>query len=157
MMRGACLGLALLMLPAMSRVAGAEHMHDDHRQLAISAPIRITINPEARVSVTMAAELPPPAPCGTAVDLAVSVLNHGFVTAQLEAYWVGDAPPGARLEFHPEPLSGATQELHSLKIYLAHPGPTDLAIAFKARDDVPDMGGRNHVHFLMSCTGTVSR
>jgi hypothetical protein len=156
MMRTACLALTLSMLIAMSRAAGGELIHD-HRQVDMSAPLRITINPEARVSAMLAGELPPPAPCGTAVDLAVSVLNHGFVTAQLEAHWVGDAPPGARLEFRPAPLSGATQELHSLKIYLTHPGPTDLAIAFKARDDVPDLGGRNRVHFLMSCTGALSR
>lgn len=157
MMRNACLGLALLMLPGMNRAADGEHIHEHHSQVEVGAPIRITINPEARVSVMMAGELPPPAPCGTAVDLPVSVLNHGFVTAQLEAHWVGDAPPGARLEFRSAPLSGAPQERHSLKIYLAHPGPTDLAIAFKARDDVPDLGGRNRVHFLMSCTGAVNR
>jgi hypothetical protein len=36
------------------------------------APIQITINPEARVSVALAGSLPPPVPCGTAADFSVN-------------------------------------------------------------------------------------
>jgi hypothetical protein len=28
---------------------------------------------------------------------------------------------------------------------------TDLTIAFKAHNEVPDLGGRDRVHFLMRC------
>jgi hypothetical protein len=60
------------------------------------APIAITINPEARVSVALAGALPPPGPCGKPADLAVAITNQGFVTSQLEAAFVGDAPPAPR-------------------------------------------------------------
>lgn len=154
-MRAVCLVLALSLLPALTRAVEGEHAGDRHHTDAVPRGgelIRITINPEARVSVTMNGEMPASVPCGTAVDLPVRIVNHGFVTAQLEAQWVGEAPRGARLEFDSGPLSGMGQELRNLRIYLPQPGPTDLTIVFKARDDVPDLGGRSRVHFLISCS-----
>ena len=154
MMRCAYVMAALFVFPALADAVDDEYLHDHHKLEAVSPrdpPIKLTINSEARVSVVMAGELPPPALCGTAVDVAVRILNRGFVTAPLEADWVGDAPPGATLEFRLEPLKGVSQELRTLKITLSHPGPLDLTIAFKAHHDLPDLGGRDRVHFLMSC------
>jgi hypothetical protein len=115
------------------------------------APIKITINPEARVSVTLAGALPPPAACGMPVDLAVMVVNQGFVTFRLEAKFVGEPPAGAELEFHPEPLRGVPEEFRGLRIILRKPGTTDLTVAFRARNRGGDLGGRDRVHFLMRC------
>ena len=39
----------------------------------------------------------------------------------------------------------------TLHITLARPGPTDLTIAIRARNEIPDLGGRDRVHFLMRC------
>jgi hypothetical protein len=148
-------GIALFLLPGLAR-ANDEHTHD-HRAMEMGAsspndpPIKITINPEARVSVTLAGELPPPAPCGIATDLPVKIVNQGFVTAQLEAELVDNAPAGVTLDFHPAPLKGLPEELRALRIVLAQPGPTDLTIAFKAHNEIADLGGRDRVHFLMSC------
>jgi hypothetical protein len=114
-------------------------------------PINITINPEARVSVVLAGVLPPPAPCGTATDLPVKIVNQGFVTAPLEAELVGDAPADVTLDFHPDPLKGVPDELRTLHITLTKPGPTDLTIAFRAHNEIPDLGGRDRVHFLIHC------
>jgi hypothetical protein len=114
-------------------------------------PIKITINPEERVSVVLAGALPKPAACGTAVDLPIRIVNQGFATVTLEARFVGDAPTGVALDFHPKPLKGVPEELRSLRITLSQPGPTDLTIAFKARHVIPDLGGRDRIHFLMNC------
>jgi cell division septation protein DedD len=147
--------VAALLLPALAR-ADDEHTQD-HRtmQMGVSSPndppIKITINPEARVSVALAGALPPPAPCGVATDLPVKIVNQGFVTAQLEAELVDNAPAGVTLDFHPAPLKGLPEELRALRIVLAQPGPVDLTIAFKAHDEIADLGGRDRVHFLMSC------
>jgi cell division septation protein DedD len=79
--------VAVFLLPAFAR-ANDEHTQD-HRAMEMGvgspndAPIKITINPEARVSVALAGQLPPPTPCGIASDLPVKVVNQGFVTAQL--------------------------------------------------------------------------
>ena len=115
------------------------------------APIQITINPEARVSVALAGSLPHPVPCGTAADFAVKILNQGFITSRLDAEFVGDTPAGVDLDFHPEPLKGVHEELRHLHITLTKPDPVDLTIAFKAHNEVPDLGGRDRIHFVMHC------
>jgi len=115
------------------------------------APIQITINPEARVSVALAGSLPHPVPCGTAVDFSVKILNQGFITSRLEAEFVGDTPAGVNLDFHPEPLKGVREELRHLRITLTRPDPTDLTIAFKAHNEVSDLGGRDRIQFVMHC------
>ena len=76
---------------------------------------------------------------------------QGFVTAQLEAELVGEIPPGVTIDYHPEPLRGVPQELRKLRITLTKPGLTDLTIAFGAHNEIPDLGGRDRVHFLLSC------
>jgi hypothetical protein len=146
---------AVFLLPTLARAN--EEPTQDHRTMEMGvsspsdAPIKITINPEARVSVALAGELPPPARCGIATDLPVKIVNQGFVTAQLEAELVGNAPAGVTLDFHPAPLKGLPEELRALRIVLSQPGPMDLTIAFKAHNEIPDLGGRDRVHFLMSC------
>ena len=118
------------------------------------APIQITINPEARVSVALAGSLPHPVPCGTAVDFSVKILNQGFITSRLEAEFVGDTPAGVNLDFHPEPLKGVREEFRNLLITLTRPDPADLTIAFKAHNEVRDLGGRDRIHFVMHCVQT---
>jgi hypothetical protein len=154
-MRGAVLVAAMLAAPALARadepMAMAEHHHMPAAAAPTDAPIFITINPEARVSVTLGGALPPPARCGTPAGLAVRIDNQGFVMSRLEAEFVGGPPAGATLDFHPEPLTGARQERRALRITLTTPGPTDLTITFRARDQAPDLGERDRVHFLMRC------
>lgn len=117
-------------------------------------PIKITINPEARVSVIRAGSLPAPVPCGTPAELLLKIVNQGFVTSRLEAKLVGDVPPDVTLDFRPEPLQGVPEELRKLHITLTTSGPTDLTISFKLRNDIADLGGRDRIHFLMSCRET---
>jgi len=149
-MRGAAVVATML---AVGAAASAQDHHHHGADMAAPGdpPITITINPEARVSVALAGALPPPTRCGTPAELTVKIVNQGFVTSRLEASFVGDPPAGATLEFHPEPLKGAPQELRRLHITLTRPGTTDLTIAFKARNEAPDLGGRDRVHFLMWC------
>ncbi len=147
--------VAVFLLPALARAN--DEPTQDHRAMDMGVsspddpPIKITINPEARVSVALAGELPSPAPCGVATDLPVKIVNQGFVTAQLEAELVGNAPAGVTLDFHPAPLKGLPEEMRALRIVLAQPGSTDLTIAFKAHNEIPDLGGRDRVHFLINC------
>jgi hypothetical protein len=138
----------LLVLPALA-IAGGEHVHD-----VVSPkypPIKITINPEARVSVSLAGALPASPRCGVPAELAVKILNQGFVTSRLEAELVGDVPEGATAVFDPEPLLGVPDELRSLRITLTKTGSTDLTIAFRSHNSAPDLGGRDRVHVLMEC------
>jgi hypothetical protein len=148
-MRGKVFIAAVLLLPVLVGAEDDSHVHE-HMALPADPPIIITINPEARVSVTLAGALPPPAACGTAADLVVAIVNQGFVTAQLEAELV-DAPSGVTLDFHPDPLKGGPEEFRKLHITLTKPGTTDVTVAFRAHNEIHDLGGRDRVHFLLHC------
>jgi hypothetical protein len=137
----------IVMAPALA--CADEHVHTTASRT--DPPIQITINPEARVSVTLGGALPSPVACGRPATLSVRILNQGVVTSRLEVQLVAEPPAGATLEFHPAPLNGAPQEQRELRITLAKPGLTDLTIAFRAHNEAPDIGGRDRVHFLMHC------
>ena len=64
---------------------------------------------------------------------------------------MGNTPAGVTLDFHPEPLKGVPEELRNLRITLTKPGLTDLTVAFRVHNEVPDLGGRDRVHFLFRC------
>ena len=140
---------ALLLAPA----AALAQEHAQHHAPAAStdAPLMITINPEQRVSVALGGALPPPARCGTPVHLPVKIENQAFVTFRLEAALVEEVPAGASVMFDAAPLKGVRNELRGMHVMLTRPGLTDLTIAFRARNEAPDLGGRDRVHFLMRC------
>jgi len=156
-LKGLVLAVPFLLPPPLVCAQDDEPEHDHHQmEMPKSSPhdppIKITINPEARVSVTLAGALPPPARCGAPVDLPVEIVNKSFVTSRLEAELVGQvATPGVTLDFRPAPLKGVPAEQRKLRITLTRPGPTDLTIAFRSHHGAPDLGGRDRVHFLMSC------
>jgi len=155
MIRNVIVAAALSFLPAIALGQVSEPVRDHQKMERVSsdfgAPIKITINPEARISVVLADKLLPPAPCGGTLDLPVKIVNRGFVTARLEVALVGDTPPGVTLDFDSESLKGLPEEYRELHIRLTEPGPVDLTIAFKAHNDIANLGGRNRVHFLMRC------
>ena len=143
-------------LPALICAQTGEHQHkhgksEAEKALPSEAPIKITINPEARLSVALAGTLPRPVSCGTAAEFVLKIVNLGFVTSRLEAEFVGDVPAGVSLDFRPAPLKGVREEFRNLRITLTNPDPTDLTIAFKAHNELPDLGGRDRVHFVMRC------
>jgi hypothetical protein len=140
--------VTVLLLPALA-IADHEHAHEP--AAPGDPPIKITINPEARVSVTLSGAVPPPAACGTAVDLPVKIINQGFLTSRLEAEFVGNKPEGTTIDFYPEPLKGVPEELRSLRITLIKPGSFDLTLSFRTHNNAPDLGGRDRIHFLMHC------
>jgi hypothetical protein len=129
----------ILMLPAVAAAGD------------LDPPIKITINPEARVSAALAGALPPSTICGRPVEFRVWIVNQGFVTSRLEARLVGEVPAGTVLDFHPEPLKGVPEEQRTLRLTLTAPGPTDITISFRSQNNAPDLGGRDKVHFLMKC------
>jgi hypothetical protein len=147
-----CAAIGLVVVLVTSAVVDAQDHEHIHRFVSpTDLPIKITINPEARVSATLAGALPAPAACGAAVDFRVKIINQGFVTSRLEAELVGEKPEGATLDFHPEPLKGIPEEQRELRILLTKPGPTDLTISFRTHSNAPDLGGRDRIHFVMSC------
>jgi hypothetical protein len=142
--RTICAALVLL-LPSLSPA------EDAARTAPAYPPIRIMINPEARVSVSTVEDFAPTVHPGTALELPVKIVNQGFVTAALEAELVGETPPGVALDLHPERLKGVPIEVRVLRITAKYPGTFDLTIAFRAHNEIPDLGGRDRIHFLLRC------
>lgn len=144
--------LALAEIPSTMLVCRAHHDHGTKSASPIT--ITITINPEARVSATLVAAVPSAFHCGTPLALSVEIINQGFVTGELQAELMDHPPVGATIAFAPEPLSGATEEMRTLRIVLTELGLRDLTVAFRLRDGSPDLGGRNRIHFLAQCSPT---
>jgi hypothetical protein len=102
--------------------------HCQHRHASPSgAPITVTINPEARVSVVMSGAFPTPVACGMITRLPVKIVNQGFLT-------------------------GLPEEWRELRITLTKASRVDVTVAFGARHVNPDLGGRDCVHLFMQCT-----
>ena len=133
----------------------ADHRNHDHQAMEASpaeeAPIKITINPEARVSVARGGDLPPAFACGKAMELPIKIVNQGFVTAPLETRLVDSIPEGVSVELTVEPLKGTPEEHRMLRVTLNNPGPVDITVAFRAKNDISDLGGRDRIHLLLEC------
>jgi hypothetical protein len=145
---------AVAPLAPAARAAGMDHHHHEDGVMTMSArhaPIEISINPEARVSVALGSPIPARNVCRRPITLAVKIMNDSFITARLEAHLVGHVPPGLALDFKPARLSGKQEDWRALTITLAEPGPKDVTISFKVRNDIPDLGGRDRIHFLIDC------
>ena len=156
-MRNRIVPVAFSLLPLIQYSVSAQeqdslhalHHLDSHAQ--DSAPITITINPEARVSVVRGDTALTAARCGTTMNVPVVIVNKGYVTAKLVATLVEPIPPGVTAEFSPEPLSGAGKETRTLQLTLRRPGLLDVTISFRPVNDIPDLGGRDRVHLLLHC------
>lgn len=153
------MGGAVALVMALSWVAVAHaqdqsHRHEHHAIEASpssEAPITVTINPEARVSVSRAGELPPAVACGAAVELPVKIVNRGFVAAPLHASLIDLVPEGVQLEFSAEPLKGIVEEHRVLRVTLTKAEPVDITIAFRIKNNIADLGDRDRIHLLARC------
>jgi hypothetical protein len=121
----------------------------DHRPgAAAEAAVTVTINPEARVSVSFAPVLLPPIGANGGIALEVAVLNQALVTLQLEAVLFEPRSAGVTLEFSDEPLSGHGSERRVLNMTVDLPGLVDITIGFRLAREKADLGGRDRFHFL---------
>lgn len=153
-MRAAYLLAVLVLLPQAAWADEHQHVHElppADAAATTEAMIVVTVNPEARVSAVLAGVWPPRIVCGKPVELPVKILNQAFLTARLEARLVGQLPAGVALEFDRTPLSGAPEELRTLRIAVPIVAAIDLTVAFRAPAEIPDLGGRDRVHFVLHC------
>jgi hypothetical protein len=143
---GALALVATLLAPAAAWADPAASSGDQVRPVP---QIRITVNPEGRLSAAVEGPVPRSARCGTQVEISLAIVNQGFVTESLEAALVGTPPATARLDFPRGPLRGVPLETRTMRITLSAVGPTDMTIAFTLRNEVPDLAGRDRIHLLM--------
>lgn len=142
---------AAVFLTAHAQEHDHEHHHDQQSAPADAATLTVTINPEARVSVKRTGELPPAVACGRALQVPVAIVNQGRVTTTLEASLVDSVPNGVELKFSSDPLQGTPEESRALQLTLTSEALVDVTIAFRAKHDIPDLGGRDRTHLLVRC------
>ena len=85
------------------------------------------------------------------MEIPVKVVNQGFMSALLEARLV-NVVPGLEVELSSGPLSGAREEYRTPRVRQEKSDPTDITVAFHARNEIPDLGGRDRIHFVCAVT-----
>ena len=55
------------------------------------------------------------------------------------------------LALNPDPLKGLPAEERILRIACNYPVTVDLTIAVRVRNEIPDLGGCDRIHFLVRC------
>lgn len=148
MLHAAVFAFLLAQLPEPGHV----HEHGGDPVPSNDAPIKVLINPEARVSVSRNDRVPlPTAACGQVMSVPVTIVNQAFLTAPLEVRLVEPRPRGVALAFSPQPLLGVATEHRVLQLTLTDPELVDITVAFGTKNNIPDLGGRDRVHFLLQC------
>lgn len=115
--------------------------------VATDAPLAVTINPEARVTVARTS-----APLGDFVPghwhtIEVTVVNHGFVTGPLAI----EAEPvnGVELELPTHQLSGAQREDAAFRIRFDAPAVVDVTLTFRALTALGGLATHSTISLLL--------
>jgi hypothetical protein len=126
------------------------------RLAASKATIEVTINPEARVSVSRTGVQLPPFTCGVAEPLLVRIVNLGHVSSVLNAQLVGGSATGkvslGQISPH---LSGASVEYRLMMLRLSSLQPLDLSIAIDAGPGTDDLSLRSQFSLLLRCSSPI--
>ena len=110
--------------------------------------LRVTINPEARVSVEAVGPVPT-VRCGGRVSLTLEVINESLGTQSLQVQVLSD---GARVASPPlAPLTGAERESREIVLLLESAHPVDITLEFDAGPGTDDLGGRSRTHLYAAC------
>lgn len=114
----------------------------------VSAPISITINPEARVNVARTQAPLPACTVGEWVRVPIRVINEGFVTGPL----VGEARPvaGVALDLPAYALTGADQDL-TFGLRCDGPGLAEIELRFLALAALGGLADHATVTLLVRC------
>jgi hypothetical protein len=138
-----------------ARVSHRGQLEEIDHILANRAPIEVTINPEARVSVRRTGATLPKFHCGTPTPILIRVVNQAFVTSNLGVR-LRDMSPTTLVNFQPiQPrLAGASLEYRVLLISLTQPRYADITLRFDAGAATEDLGNRSTTSVLVRCDST---
>jgi len=119
--------------------------------LATRAPLQVTINPEARVSVVHTTSPPPHLSCGRAAPWLVRLVNQGRVTSALKATVLGDEAGLVHVRQAIDRLAGASVEYRVLTMTVTTTKPLDVTIAFDVGRGTDDLALRSQLSLLVRC------
>lgn len=129
-------------------------INDIDQLLQTKAPIEISINPEARVSVKRTAAMVPDLSCDKPSPWLVRVVNQGFVTSSLNVFTDDQSIEKlAAIEIGKKRLTGSAVEYRILSMKLSSQ-PVGATLRFNAGNDTYDLGNRSRLSLLLRCNAT---
>jgi hypothetical protein len=125
---------------------GHDH-HAHHSAPEVTAPILVTINPEARVTAEATAAPVPRAAVGEWVETPVAILNEGFVTGDLTIE--ATPPAGLELDLPSTLLTGEHLQFAAFRYRLVGSNPVDVSLRFWALGALGGLADKNTLSLLL--------
>ena len=112
-----------------------------------TAPISVTINPEARVNVARTGNRVGSLPVGDWHTIEFPIVNTGFVTGRLVIE--GDPVPGVELDLPVHQLTGAPREEGYLRVRFDEPAIVDVSLTFRALGALGGLAIHSSLHLIL--------
>lgn len=112
-----------------------------------TAPISVTINPEARVNVARTGNRVGSLPVGDWHKIQFPIVNTGFVTGQLVIE--GDPVPGIELDLPVHELTGVPREEGYFRVRFDEPSIVDVSLTFSALGALGGLAIHSSLHLIL--------
>ncbi|HEY3556990.1 MAG TPA: hypothetical protein VGL05_05995 [Kribbella sp.] len=112
-----------------------------------TAPISVTINPEARVNVARTGSRVESLTAGDWHTIEFPIVNTGYVTGRLEIE--GDPVPGVELDLPVHELTGAPRQEGAIRLRFDAPTVVDLTLSFRALGSLGGLALHSSLHLIL--------
>ena len=112
-----------------------------------TAPISVTINPEARVNVARTATRVESLPIGDWHTIEFTIVNTGYVTGQLVIE--GDPVPGVELDLPAHELTGEPRQEGAIRVRFDAPTIVDVTLTFRALGALGGLAIHSSLHLIL--------
>ncbi|MEU4191830.1 hypothetical protein AB0E69_08030 [Kribbella sp. NPDC026611] len=112
-----------------------------------TAPISVTINPEARVNVARTGHRVRSLPTGEWHPIEFPIVNTGFVTGRLVIE--GEPVPGVELDLPVHELTGEPRQEGSFRVRFDVPTVVDVTLSFRALGALGGLALHSSLHLIL--------
>jgi hypothetical protein len=118
-----------------------------------TAPISVTINPEARVNVARTGSRAASFTTGDWHTIDFPIVNTGYVTGLLEIQ--GDPVPGVELDLPAHELTGEPRQEGAIRVRFDVPTIVDVTLTFRALGALGGLATHGSLHLILRSHVTV--
>lgn len=122
-------------------------MHECCGPVDTTAPIAVTINPEARVNVARTATRLGALTPGEWHPIDVTIVNDGYVTGPLAIE--SDPVGGVELDLPVHELTGAPRQEGGIRVRLDRPAAVDVTLTFRALNALGGLAQHSTLSLLL--------
>ncbi|MGW6278511.1 hypothetical protein [Kribbella sp. NPDC055071] len=120
-----------------------------------TAPISVSINPEARVNVARTATRIQTLATGEWQPIPLTIANFGYVTGQLAIE--SDPVPGIELDLPLHDLTGEPRQEGEFRVRFAEPAVVDITLTFRALGSLGGLANHSSLNLLLRSETPVDR